>query len=182
MPFDGRAHGIGALIPPYHHHPGAPALGQGLAAALRHTYAAARAPRLLGQQSHEPLYRGIGAPRIVAGAYAGAARFYQVDRPAWATGVVVEVRALVPLVDGARIYERVQVTDGTDTDETILIDDLAGIEADGYRVLAPVLVPLSAVGAGPVDVLVDLNPSSTTTTLGWVVRVPLVTAWWVTHG
>lgn len=185
MPFDGRSHGIGALIPPYQHHPGAPALGQGLATALRHTYAGARAPRLLGQQAHDPGFRGSGSGRIVSDAYSGAARFWQVGRPAWVTGVLVETRVHVPPVEGGTILTRVRVTDGVDTDEAEITESLGAIEGAEdrmIRVLAPVHVPLSTVGSGPLDVVVDMYVYSPTATLSWVARVILVSAWWVTHG
>lgn len=134
MAFDGRDHGIGALIPPYYHLPRAPALPDSLGQSLRHSYAVCRRAHLIGNQAQPVLHRDrfaldqVGSG-IISTQFAGIARFAALDRPPESTHVLARSRFALLGGTGVQVRHRVQAFDGTTTVVgDALVDDLGDVD------------------------------------------------------
>lgn len=189
MPFDGRTHHVGNLIPPYPHLPNAPALGaENLGTALRIAYGVARKGRSIGIQPYAPSLRATLADPITVGEWTGVARFMAVERPEWVTHVLAELHYHLDPSETAEVRYRLTATDGTDTDQISVVESVSPPGEDEpqepRRIGQPILLPLAAVGAGALDVTLDAHASSpsASTFHGFEFRAELAAAWWVTLG
>lgn len=192
MVFDRLAHGIGALIPPYYHHPRAPAVPDTLGQALRHSYAVCRLARFVGCQAHPITHRDHSFSSTVPappGVLTPVAQFTAVRPPPWASSVLVI--ASYGLLAGVKVsaHHQVQVTDGalTHTSPTIsseAVDIEERFLGTGFiewreEVLR---VPLSSVDMSQ-PLTVTLRAFASNDNVNAVhYRPAQAMAWWITEG